>query len=144
MRLMQLLAITVTGLVLASCASAPRQGYEGSPLPDSETALIQTTAQQGRSQITIAAVDDQDYTAFQVRVLPGDRCVTIQVSQYLAPDADGVSRLSERRDAILCFEAVAGKTYEAGVTYPVSEPGRIWLVDLETGETVAEDDPQVS
>ncbi len=144
MRLMQLLAVTVTGLVLASCANVPRQGYEGPPLPDTETALVQTRAQQGRAQITIAAVDDQDYDAFRVRVLPGDRCVTIQVSQYQAPDSDGVSRLSERTDAILCFEAIAGRTYEAGVSDSAEHLRRSWLVDLETGETVAEDDPRGS
>ncbi len=144
MRLMQLLAVTVTGLVLASCANVPRQGYEGPPLPDTETALVQTRAQHGRAQITIAAVDDQDYDAFRVRVLPGDRCVTIQVSQYLAPDSDGVSRLSERTDAILCFEAIAGRTYEARFSYPTDQPRRFWLVDLETGETVAEDDSRES
>ncbi len=100
MRSWQLLAVTVTGLVLASCTSVPRQGYEGPPLPDTETALIQTTTQQGRAQITIAAVDDQDYTAYQVRVLPGDRCVTLQVSQYRASDSDEISRTT---DAVLCF-----------------------------------------
>ncbi len=144
MRLMQLLAVTVTGLVLASCANVPLQGYEGPPLPDTETTLIQTEHQRGYLLVTVAVVDDQNYTAYQVRVLPGDRCVTLQVSQSLPPDSDGTSRISERSDAILCFEAIAGRTYEARFSYPTDQSRLFWLVDLETGETVAEDDSRVS
>ena len=138
MRLIQLFTAVTVFLALIACASVPLQGYEGPPLPDAETALIQTRARQDRANIMIADIDGQDYTALRVRVLPGDRCITIRVSQYLSPDIDGSFRVGETKNTILCFEAIAGRTYQAGVSPPTGESQQIWIVDLETGETVAE------
>jgi len=124
-------------LVLVACSAV--QGYEGAALPDSETTLITTSTRGDRDGIEyrsyFTAVDV--YTPLEnvanVRVLPGRRCVTLRVPRDTGP---GRGR-SISADSILCFEAVAGRTYETRAD-PSRRPTATWLVDLETGEMVAE------
>ena len=129
--------ITVS-FVLVACAAV--QGYEGPALPDSDTALI-TTSTRGdrdgldyRSYFTAVDVYTPLENVANVRVLPGRRCVTLRVPRDTGPlrrDRDSPP------DSILCFEAIAGRTYETRAN-PSRRPTATWLVDLETGETVAE------
>ena len=139
---------TLFCLVAASCTSF--QAYDGPPRPDTETALIKTTSvtvdaplfgQGGfpaRSFFT--SVDTQDLPNIaEFRVLPGDRCVTIRLV-YTPTTGVDTARLS----SILCFDAIAGRTYEVRVRIPENQPVRTWLVDLETGDTVADGQNQAS
>ena len=135
-------------LVAVSCTSF--QAYDGPPRPDSETALIQTTrftvdarigAQDvapGRSFFT--SVDDQDLPDIaKFRVLPGGRCVTLRLVYTPATGAT-----TARLNSVLCFDAIAGRSYEVRVRIPENQPVRTWLVDLETGDTVADGRNQAS
>ena len=143
---------TFTGVVLcltvAACSSF--QAYDGPPRPDSETALIQTTsvavdAQFNASNVSPAqayftSVDDTDLPNLaRVRILPGSTCVTLRL--VYTPTAGATT---SRINSIHCFDAIAGRTYEARVRIPTNQPVRTWLVDLETGETVAEGQLQAS
>ena len=94
--------------VLAACATV--QSYEGAALPDSETALI-TTSTRGdrdgvgyRSYFIAVDMDAPMENVARGRVLPGRRCVRLRVP------VQGARRT--RTDSILCFEAIAGRTYE--------------------------------
>ncbi len=134
MRFMQMLTGITTSFVLVACAAV--QGYEGAALPDSETALI-TTSTRGdrdgwvyRSYFTAVDVDAPLEDVADVRVLPGRRCVTLRI-----PLQGGLNR--RPTDSILCFEAGAGRAYETRADLS-RRPAFTWLVDLETGETVAE------
>ena len=129
--------VTVS-FVLVACAAV--QGYEGAALPDSETALI-TTSTRGdrdgldyRSHFTTVDVNTPLENVANVRVLPGRRCLTLRVPRDTGPSRRGRSIPA---DSILCFEAVAGRTYETRAD-PSRRPTATWLVDLETGGTVAE------
>ena len=128
--------ITVS-FVLVACAAV--QGYEGPALPDSDTALI-TTSTRGdrdgldyRSYFTAVDVYTPLENVANVRVLPGRRCLTLRVPRDTGPSRGR----SIPADSILCFEAVAGRTYETRAD-PSRRPTATWLVDLETGEMVAE------
>ncbi len=133
MRFMKMLTGIIASYVLAACAAV--QSYEGAALPDSETALI-TTSTRGdrdsvgyRSYFIAVDMDAPVENVARVRVLPGRRCVTLRVP------VQGPRRT--RTDSILCFEAIAGRTYETRADNS-RRPTPTWLVDLETGETVAE------
>ena len=131
------IGITVS-FVLVACSTV--QGYEGAALPDSETTLITTSTRGDRDGIEyrsyFTAVDV--YTPLEnvanVRVLPGRRCVTLRVPRDTGPLRRG---RDSPPDSILCFEAIAGRTYETRAD-PSRRPTATWLVDLETSETVAE------
>ena len=132
-----LIGITVS-FVLVACAAV--QSYEGAALRDSETALI-TTSTRGdrdgvayRSYFTAVDVYTPLENAANVRVLPGRRCLTLRVPRDTGPSRRGRSISA---DSILCFEAIAGRTYETRADRS-RRPTPTWLVDLETGETVAE------
>ncbi len=134
MRLIQMFTGIIVSFVLVACAAV--QGYEGAALPDSETALI-TTSTRGdgngfgyRSYFTAVDVDAPLEDVTKVRVLPGRRCVTLRIPLQGGPNRRPI-------DSILCFEAGAGRTYETRADLS-QRPTPTWLVDLETGETVAE------
>ncbi len=135
-------------LAVASCTSF--QAYDGPPRPDSETALVQTTritvdAQTGAQDVApgrsfFTSVDSLDVPNLaDIRVLPGDRCVTLRL--VYTPT---VGTTTARLNSILCFDAIAGREYEARVRIPSNRPVRTWLVDLETGDTVADGRNQAS
>ncbi len=136
-------------LVVASCTSF--QAYDGPERPDTETALIKTTSvivdttlfgQAGGSpaRAFFTSVDDQDLPDIaEFRVLPGDRCVTLRLVYTPATGAT-----TARLNSVLCFDAIAGRTYEVRVRIPENQPVRTWLVDLETGDTVADGQNQAS
>ena len=143
---------TFTGIVIclavASCTSF--QAYDGPERPDSETALIKTTSVTVDSPLFgsgnfsarsfFTSVDAQDLPDIaEFRVLPGDRCVTLRLVYTPATGAT-TARLS----SILCFDAIAGRTYEVRVRIPENQPVRTWLVELETGDTVADGRNQAS
>lgn len=136
-------------LVAASCTSF--QAYDGPPRPDTETALIKTTSVTvdaplfgsgnfpARSFFT--SVDDQDLPDIaEFRVLPGTRCVTLRLVYTPATGAVTTARLN----SVLCFDAIAGRTYEVRVRIPENQPVRTWLVELDTGDTVADGRNQAS
>jgi hypothetical protein len=143
------ITVILACLTVASCASAPRQGYEGPPLADNDTALIKIrnaetvvetstvdTLAMGsvsRSRFVTMHVSNVNYMdlrpANQVRVVPGDHCITLQVQE---PPVG-----APFRDWILCLTVVAGRTYEVRFNVPVSQPLRIWLADVESGEMVS-------
>ncbi len=138
MRLIQMFAGLFVSFVLLACSAV--QGYEGAALPDSETALI-TTSTRGdrdgldyRSYITAVDVYTPLENVANVRVLPGRRCLTLRVPRDTGPSRRGRNISA---DSILCFEAVAGRTYETRADRS-RRPTPTWLVDLQTGETVAE------
>ena len=124
----------IVSFVLVACAAV--QGYEGAALPDSETALITTSTRGDRdgwvyqSYFIAVDMDAPVENVARVRVLPGRRCVTLRM-----PPQDGFG--NRPTDSILCFEAIAGRIYETRIDRS-QRPTPSWLVDLETGETVAE------
>ena len=143
---------TFTGMVIclavASCASS-FQAYDGPPLPDTATALIEPTMvasvlqydHRGLSYFTsVVARYLQNIRRF--RVLPGRICVTLRVVHIPNSGPTTTSRI----DSILCFDAIAGRTYvaRARIGETASEARednlsvRTWLMDQETGETLAE------
>ena len=135
-------------LVVASCTSF--QAYDGPERPDSETALIKTTnvivdpglyaSGDFPARSFFTSVDTQDLPQLaEFRVLPGDRCVTLRLVYTPATGAT-----TARLNSILCFDAIAGRTYEVRVRIPENQPVRTWLVDLETGDTVADGQNQAS
>ncbi len=143
---------TLTGIliVLTAAACSSFQAYDGPPRPDEETALIEigpviTRSSRGnippRSFFT--SVDDTDLSNLgRVRVLPGGRCVTLRIV-YTPYEGDDTARLN----SILCFDAIAGRTYEVRGEideFTVNQLLRTWVVDLETGETVADGQLQSS
>ena len=144
---------TLTGIVIclavASCTSF--QAYDGPARPDNETALIKTTYVtvdaplfgQGPStspRAFFTAVDTQDLPDLgELRVLPGGICVTLRLI-YTPTQGTDTARLN----SILCFDAIAGRTYEVRVRIPEQRPVRTWVVDLEAGDTVAEGQNQAS
>jgi len=115
MKIRPTLAGVVICLAVAACTSF--QAYDGPPRPDSETSLIQigpVSTRSGRGNIpprsSLTSVDAQDLPNIaDVRVLPGARCVTLRIV-YIP--YEGVSTTA-RLDSILCFDAIAGRTYEA-------------------------------
>ena len=143
----------LTGIVIclavASCTSF--QAYDGPERPDSETALIKTTSVtadaplfgQGSNttpRVFFTAVDTQDLPDIgELRVLPGGICVTLRLI-YTPTQGTDTARLN----SILCFDAIAGRTYEVRVRIPEQRPVRTWVVDLETGDTVADGQLQAS
>ncbi len=143
MKLKLALIIVVTSIALTACSSF--QAYDGPPRPDNETALVKTTAVavdsafsgQGAvapAQSFLTSTDDRDLpNVSEVRLLPGGRCVTLRLV-YTPNTGDTTSRINSE----LCFDAVAGKTYEVRVRIPNNQAVRTWLVDLETGATVSE------
>ena len=108
---------TLTGIVVcltvAACSSF--QAYDGPPRPDNETALIKTTTITSRFVqggtpprsflISVDALELQDLG--EVRVLPGGRCVTLRII-YTPFSGDATIR----QNSLLCFDALAGRTYE--------------------------------
>ena len=138
MKLIQLLITIAIGAVLTACAV---QGYEGPALPDSETALIQTSNHMaggafeldtGAQGFYLTSVDGKELrNVTGVQVLPGRRCI-----ELLIRAAGGWS------EGALCFDAFAGRRYEAQFSTSGGRRGRspieaVWLVDLEADETVA-------
>ena len=143
---------TLTGIVIclavASCTSF--QAYDGPERPDSETALIKTTnvivdpglyaSGDFPTRSFFTSLDAQDLPDIaEFRVLPGGVCVTLRLVYTPVTGAT-----TARLNPILCFDAIAGRTYEARVRIPAEQPVRAWLVDLDTGETVAEGENQAS
>ncbi len=148
MKLRPTIAGIVMCLAVAACSSF--QAYDGPPRPDSETSLIQirsVSTRSGRGNIpprsSFTSVDAQDLPNIaEVRVLPGGRCVTLRI---VYTPYEGVS--TARLDSILCFDAIAGRTYEVRGEideFTVNQLLRTWVVDLETGETVADGQLQSS
>ena len=133
MRYVWLVAPILTCLVLASCASTTLQGYEGRARPNDETALI-TTRRAGFRHLSVDIVSIQlphgtlPTKTRRARVLPGETCIAVQA---LTTSLDSAA-------AYLCFEADAGKTYELRVPAPDGEVMGFRLVNLRTGESVAE------
>ena len=140
MRFMQMFTGITVSFVLVACAAV--QGYEGPALPDDETALIATSTRGDRdgwdyrSYFTAIDVDTPLENVANVRVLPGRRCVTLRLIREGARGASPRGRTGSTGSS-LCFEAIAGRTYETRVDRS-RRPIPTWLVDLETGETVAE------
>ena len=137
-KLIQLLITIAIGAVLTACAV---QGYEGPALPDSETALIQTSnimaggafeLDTGPPGFYLTSVDGKELrNVTGVQVLPGRRCI-----ELLIRAAGGWN------EGALCFDAFAGRRYEAQFSTSGGRRGRspieaVWLVDLEADETVA-------
>ena len=156
MRPVLVLGATVIGSLLAGCENIPRQGYAGPALPDAETALVQvssiehavastdppgTTGQRAdrpQSRFSIVEIDGEDLDAYDVRVLPGGRCVTLRISEGITQGNNGPFLVVSSTDSTLCFEAVAGTTYEARYGFPSAQSSMIWLVDMMTGRTLTE------
>lgn len=140
MRLTQMFTGIIVSFVLVACAAV--QGYEGSALPDSETALITTSTRGDRDGVTYRSyftgvdVDTPLEDVGNVRVLPGRRCVTLRLRREAVRESSPRGRTGSTGSS-LCFEAIAGRTYETRVDRS-RRPIPTWLVDLETGETVAE------
>ncbi len=143
---------TLTGIVVcltvAACSSF--QAYDGPPRPDNETALIKTTTITSRFVqggtpprsflISVDALELQDLG--EIRVLPGGRCVTLRII-YTPFSGDATIR----QNSLLCFDALAGRTYEVRANiddFSATAQVRTWLVDLESGETVADGQLQAS
>ena len=135
-------------LVVASCTSF--QAYDGPERPDTETALIKTTnvtvdpslygSGDFPARSFFTSVDDQDLPDIaEFRVLPGGRCVTLRLVYTPATGAT-----TARLNSVLCFDAIAGRSYEVRVRISDNQPVRTWLVDLETGDTVADGRNQAS
>lgn len=135
-------------LVVASCTSF--QAYDGPERPDTETALIKTTnvtvdpslysSGDLPARAFFTSVDDQNLPDIaEFRVLPGGRCVTLRLVYTPATGAT-----TARLNSVLCFDAIAGKSYEVRVRISDNQPVRTWLVDLETGDTVADGQNQAS
>ena len=136
-KLIQLLVTIAIGAVLTACAV---QGYEGPALPDSETALIQTSNRTtgtgsdlntGAPGFYLTSVDGKELrNVTGVQVLPGRRCIELLL------------RAGGWNEGALCFDAFAGRRYEAQFSTSGDRRGRpqieaVWLVDLEADETVA-------
>ncbi len=110
MRLTRSVAVLMFCLALASCASGPLQMYEGSALPDSQTALISAPRapnDRTAANIRILSADDSRGEAIRVtsrsiRVVPRGVCIEVR-----ATSSTQDSMVSE-----LCFNAYAGSRYE--------------------------------
>ena len=98
MKLIQLLITIAIGAVLTACAV---QGYEGPALPDSETALIQTSnrtagggsdlGSTGAPGFYLTSVDGKELrNVTGVQVLPGRRCIELLIRAQV----DGTKALS--------------------------------------------------
>ena len=154
MKQVVLSALAVT--VLAGCASAPFQGYDGPARPDDETALI--TVRRASTQTVATRVGSADIVSIDLphgtlrtntrsaRVLPGERCIEVRArSTAVVP-----------MTAELCFWAYSGSIYEIRVAvagreqelqYGEGDPRpvesipttvtRIWMEDAATSEVVA-------
>ena len=141
MRLIQLCSSILSGLVVASCASAPLQGYEGQPLPDSETALVSSKG-RGAHFKRIVSVDTPLGESIPVRTLsirlaPRETCLGVQggrATNHLVVNG--------------CFEAYADHQYELrrargpyvidrALNPPEGRGPILLLRDLTTSEIVA-------
>ncbi|MGI9258470.1 MAG: hypothetical protein ACR2QQ_06530 [Gammaproteobacteria bacterium] len=144
------------GILLAGCANTPRQGYAGPALSDAETALIQVSsiehavastdppgtiglrADRPQSRFSIVEIDGENLDAYEVRVLPGGKCVTLRILEGISQGNNSPFLVVSSTDSDLCFEAVAGTTYEARYGFPSAQSSMIWLVDMMTGRTLTE------
>ncbi len=136
------ITVILACLTVASCASVPLQGYEGSDRPDEETALVRAVPADNASlrAIQILAIQTPGVrlpaSGSDVRLLPGDTCLEVR--------AQTITQDSSTGD--LCFTADSGRTYELRVFTTVRTPyeGRVIysvfsyeLIDLSSDEIVA-------
>jgi hypothetical protein len=142
MRLIQLCSSILSGLVVASCASTALQGYEGQPLPDSETALVSTKGRGVFNFTRIVSVDTPlgepiPVRTLSIRLAPRETCLGVQGG-----------RATNHLVVNVCFEPYAGHQYELRrqrgpyvidrALYPPEGRGPILLLrDLTTSEIVA-------
>ena len=157
MRPISILGTIVIGALLTGCTNTPRQGYEGPALPDEETVLIQASsiehavastdppgtigrrADRPQSRFSIVGIDGENLDAFAVRVLPGERCVTLRISEGISQGNNSPFLVVSSRNSTLCFLAIAGRTYEARYGFPSAQSSVVWLADMMTGRTLTEE-----
>ncbi len=133
------ITVILAGLTVAACA--PFQAYDGPPLPDNETALISAADINSAGWNSIlTVVDDRKlpYTT-RVRVLPGRRCMMLEAQR--SSGINNARSASRRFESALCFDATADRSYAARVRIQRPQQDaveRVWIVDLGTGDVVAD------
>ncbi len=105
MRFIQIITGITVSFSLMACSTV--RGYAGPALPDSETALVTANSVP---DLWIGISVSGTRISHDLRLLPGYRCVNVEVSTGSTNWYGGAGRRG--REFELCFEANAGKTYE--------------------------------
>ncbi len=164
------LMVAALASVLTGCATTPRQGYSGAPLPENQIARItmeekqltfwqkMNTPQYQINNLVATHVDQQKLGSFWgwrgehfrvVDVTPGEHTITVLLSGN-APSllAAGIQSNIENKPGhiasgygkVLGFKALAGHAYI--VKYVEKRlPLITWMEDVATGETVSGEKP---
>ncbi|HVN96689.1 MAG TPA: tetratricopeptide repeat protein [Syntrophorhabdaceae bacterium] len=119
------LVLTVSVLLISSCAVAPYKAYTGPDLPPDETALIERAS----IDIAIKSCDGTEVTSDAVTVLPGDHTLEMSFNE--------VGRYYARNTCFLKFTVEAGHTYRIDKRFSsIPETYEGFVVDQNTGKQV--------